>query len=160
MLKLYKRIDGQLHYHEAWAHDRTIVEHWGQVGERGQTKKHPLKWLGNPAKAVLSVLKSARECGYEPIEADDLAMLCIEFSVDGFGTPADLDKRHSLEKRMDEALGWTGLGHCDGGDIGSGAMEVCCLVVDFEVAKRVISADLFSTPYSDFTRIYQPLEDG
>lgn len=29
-------------------------------------------------------------------------------------------------------LGWTGLGHVDGGSIGSGTMEVGCEVVDFE----------------------------
>ena len=39
---------------------------------------------------------------------------------------------------MDEVLGWTGLGHTDGGSIGSGTMEVGCVVVDFEIAKKVI----------------------
>ena len=51
-------------------------------------------------------------------------------------------------------MGWTGLGHCDGGSIGSGAMEACCFVVDFEIAKRVVAAALSDTPFADFTRIY------
>ncbi|WP_201778926.1 hypothetical protein [Rhodopirellula islandica] len=54
---------------------------------------------------------------------------------------------------MNETLGWTGLGHCDGGSIGSGTMETCCIVVDFEIAKRVIAADLAGTKFADFTQI-------
>jgi hypothetical protein len=34
-------------------------------------------------------------------------------------------------------------------------MEVCCYVVDFEIAKRVIAADLEGTPFADYTRIYR-----
>ena len=71
------------------------------------------------------------------------------------GSMTDLDKRHRLEERMDQTLGWTGLGHCDGGSIGTGTMEVCCLVVDFDIAKRVIEADLKNTEFGDYTRIYR-----
>ena len=70
------------------------------------------------------------------------------------GNTDDLDKRHRLEERKNETLGWTGLGHCDGGSIGSGTMEVCNFVVDFEIAKKVIEEDLIETQLSDFARIY------
>ena len=79
----------------------------------------------------------------------------IEYAVEGMGTTEDLDKRHRLEERMNETLGWTGLGNCDGGSIGSGTMEVCCLVVDFIVAAKVVSADLAGTEFSNFTRVYK-----
>ncbi|WP_346823269.1 hypothetical protein [Rapidithrix thailandica] len=46
---------------------------------------------------------------------------------------------------MDRTLGWTGLGHTDGGSIGSGIMEVGCIVVDFELAKKLIEQDLKDT---------------
>ncbi len=42
----------------------------------------------------------------------------------------DLDKREKVEQCMNECLGWKGFGFCDGGDIGSGTMNVFCLVVD------------------------------
>ena len=71
------------------------------------------------------------------------------------GTPKDLEKRHALEERMNETLGWTGVGHCDGGSIGSGTMEVCCFVVDFDTAKRVIEEDLKGTKFADYSRIYE-----
>ena len=70
-------------------------------------------------------------------------------------SPADLDKRHHFQDRMAETLGWTGLGHRDGGSIGSGTMEVCCFVVDFDIAKEVIQKDLEGTPFGDYSRIYE-----
>jgi hypothetical protein len=105
--------------------------------------------------ALRSVLKSAIEIGYEPLDEEEVSVVLIEYAVDGFGTPEDLDKRHALEERMNETLGWTGLGHCDGGSIGSGSMEVCCLVVDAEIAKQTILSDLKDTEFSDYSRIYE-----
>jgi len=58
------------------------------------------------------------------------------------GDEQDLTKRYAVEARMNEALGWTGLGRCAGSSIGSGTMEVCCLVIDFNIANRVIAAIL------------------
>lgn len=55
---------------------------------------------------------------------------------------------------MNETLGWTGLGSCDGGSMGSGTMEVCNLVVDFERAQKVIRADLAETEFANYSRIY------
>ena len=70
------------------------------------------------------------------------------------GCGEDVEKRYLLQDRMNETLGWTGLGHCDGGSIGSGTMEVCCYVVDFENAKNVIENDLMGTEFEDYLRIY------
>jgi predicted DNA-binding WGR domain protein len=150
---LYKRIDGQLHYHEAWIDGDTVVEHWGRVGEKGSTKEHDLARFRSPENAVAEVLASARSKGYAPIDESDLQSVEIEYTVDGMGNSADLDKRHALEERMSELLGWTGLGDCDGGSIGSGTMEVACFVVDADIAKRVIEADLKGTTFADYSRI-------
>ncbi|WP_426669329.1 hypothetical protein ACPPVU_24310 [Mucilaginibacter sp. McL0603] len=92
--------------------------------------------------------------GIGEIDIDDHYTLLIEFAVDGMGSPEDLEKRTRLQSKMNETLGWTGLGHCDGGSIGSGTMEVCCYVVDFDTAKKMIEQDLKSTEFSNYTRIY------
>lgn len=75
-------------------------------------------------------------------------------AIEGMGTKTDLQKLQDLENVLNESLGWTGLGHCDGNSIGSGTMEACCYVVDFEIAKRVLTNDLAHTRFSDYTRIY------
>ena len=59
-----------------------------------------------------------------------------------------------VEDGLTESLGWTGLGYCDGGSIGSGTMEACCFVVDFDIAKVVLSRELAGTRFSDYTTIY------
>jgi hypothetical protein len=74
--------------------------------------------------------------------------------VAGGGSRPVMSMRHALEERMNETLGWTGLGYCDGGSIGSGTMDVCCFVVDFKIAKRVIEKDLKNTKFADYSRIF------
>lgn len=155
MLKLYKRIEGVLHYHEAWAVGREVVEHWGPVGERGESKQHKIPKKEDEDELIEQILEPARAAGYAELEEGSEAMLLIEHAIDGFGTKKDLKKRHALEERLNETLGWVGLGDCDGGSTGSGTMEVCCFVADFDIAKRVIEADLKGTEFANFTRIYR-----
>ena len=80
-------------------------------------------------------------------------MLFIEYAVEDMGTAKDLKKLHALEDRMNNLTGWMGVGYCDGNSIGSGTMEVFCIVADFEIAKRVIEDDLAETQFSNFTQI-------
>jgi hypothetical protein len=154
MIKLYKELDGRWHYHEAWAGDNEITEHWGVVGDNGESREHKLTAGEAESDALRRVLRGAVEDGYTEIELDDHVILVVEYDVDGFGTPEDLDKRHRLQDRMGGVLGWPGLGHCDGGSIGSDTMEIACFVVDFDIAKKVIEEDLKGTEFEDFTRIY------
>ncbi|MBS0264153.1 MAG: hypothetical protein JSS02_19610 [Planctomycetes bacterium] len=154
MLKLYKRVNLVLQYHEAWVNGAKITEHWGVVGERGTTAEHKRNKKLAEEENLEQVLAKPLVDGHAPVELDDHAILIIEFPVKDMGTRQDLNKRHALEERMNETLGWTGLGHCDGGSIGSGTMEVCCFVVDFAIAKRVIEEDLKQTKFADYSRIY------
>ncbi len=156
MLKLYKLTDNQLHYWETWDKDeKTAVVHWGVVGQRGQDKEVKNGLFSNFRKAVQKEINVKLKEGYSEFDDDKVSFLEIEFEIDGFGTDEDLDKRHRLEERMDEVLGWTGLGHTDGGSIGSGTMEVGCIVVDFEIAKKVIEVNLKNTEFADYSRIYK-----
>ena len=154
MLKLYKDIAGVLHYHEAWISGHSVAEHWGRVGDRGQSRNHEMPVKDSEEDSVLAVLRSAIDDGYRPFDSEAHATLLVEYRVSEMGTKKDVAKRHALEDRLNEALGWTGLGECDGGSIGSGTMEACCFVVDFEIAKRVIENDLAGTEFSDYLRIY------
>lgn len=155
MIKLYKTIGGVLRYHEAWENDGAITEHWGAVGERGESRDHKMPKRKSEETALREVLKPAIEDGYLPLDEDAPKVLLIEYPVDGMGSPRDLEKRNALEDRMNEILGWTGLGYCDGVSIGSGSVEVCCMVVDAEIARRVIEDDLKNTEFADYARIHE-----
>jgi hypothetical protein len=155
MLKLYRRENEKVSkYHEAWVDGSKVIEHWGVLGDVGSTREHSLILKIGEKENVERVLATAMSDGFEPIDLDDHTVLLVEYPIEGIGNTADLDKRHALEDRLNETLGWSGLGHCDGGSIGSGTMEVCCYVVDFETAKRVIEKDLEGTKFADCSRIY------
>jgi|SRR6187431_545957 len=157
MIKLYKGTQGgMLQYHEAWSADATITEHWGKLGESGSTQDYSLTDADDPLDALEAVLAFARADGFVELDEDALQPLSIEYRIGGTVNSADLAKRHALENRLNEVLGWVGLGQCEGGKIGCGTLEVCCLVVDFELARRVIEADLAGSPFGDYARIFAP----
>lgn len=156
MIKLYRFDDEGLRYHEAWATLDGITEHWGRVGERGETREHPRPDGAHEQEALELVLAPARAAGFEPIEPERHAVLLVEYRVDPpEGTERGVELAERVEARLDEALGWMGLGHCDGYSLGLGTLEVCCLVVDDELAQEVIAADLAGSEYAHYTRIYE-----
>jgi hypothetical protein len=156
MLKLYKKNGEQLHYWETWEpDDKSSIVHWGFVGDQGQQlligeNSHP-----HYRKIVEQVIQERLAEGYTELDEDQMVFIEVRFVIDGFGSEADLDKRHRLEDRLNETLGWTGLGHVDGGSIGSGSMEVGCVVVDFEIAKNIIEKDIENTEFGDYAQIYR-----
>jgi len=147
-------IDGVLFYQEAWLEDGLFYHHWGRVGEVGEHNSTPAGKRPSEKRLAEKALAPALADGYAAIDMEDHAILLIEFAVDGFGTPEDLSKRRALQRRMNETLGWVGVGHCDGGSCGANTMEVCCFVVDFAIAKHVIERDLLDTEFANYTRIY------
>lgn len=153
MLKLYKFSKEKKEYWETWDNDDgTHTVHWGELGTQGQTKEVKNALLKKPEKVIQKEIDQLMAQGYS--QAEEKYVLLIEYAIDGMGSKEDVEKRHRLQDRMDETLGWTGLGHCDGGSIGSGTMEVCNFVVDFDLAKKVIESDLKGTEFENFTRIY------
>ena len=101
------------------------------------------------------MLASARATGFAELDDRELQSLVIEYRIPGMGSAVDLRKRHALEDRLNEVLGWVGLGQCEGGTSVYGTMEVCCRVVDFELARRMIEADLANSPFADYNRIFR-----
>ncbi|RPE05634.1 hypothetical protein EGT74_24985 [Chitinophaga lutea] len=160
MLKLYTTIDEQLYYWETWEQDeKTAIIHWGMVGDKGDYREIKSRMIGGFNNIVQAEIDRRLEEGYAEWDEDEQVSLEIEYKVDGSGTEADLDKRHRLEEKLDEVLGWTGLGHCDGGSTGSGTMEVACRVVDFNIARQVIEENLKDTEFADYTRIFSLQEE-
>ncbi|WP_432201373.1 hypothetical protein ACRAQ7_04040 [Erythrobacter sp. W53] len=156
MLKLYKFTDGQKLYWETWESEPGIsLVHWGELGTKGETKTVTSSLFRSAHKTIQKEIDQLVEDGFAPVELEDYPILMIEYAVDGMGNEQDIAKRHRLEDRMNETLGCTGLGMCDGGSIGSGTMEVCTFVVDYDVARRVVEGDLQNTEFSDFVRIYE-----
>ena len=160
MIKLYRLAQVPKAYWETWENDDgSHLVHWGRLGTRGNQKTVKDSLLRKAARKVSKEMDEMLAQGFEEIDAGLHQALVVEYAIEGMGTMEDLDKRHRLEDRMNQTLGWTGLGHCDGGSIGNGTMEVFNLVVDFELARAVVEEDLEGTDFSDYLRIYNEMED-
>jgi len=156
MLKLYKKDFSGLVYWETWDKDsRTGIVHWGSVGEKGQSKEISSGLFSNFRKNIQKEINIKIREGFIEIPEKSLDRLVIEYKIEGMGTDEDLTKRHLLESKINEFLGWRGLGHCDGGSMGSGTMEILCLVVDFDLGKNLIQVELKGTEFSNFSRIFK-----
>jgi hypothetical protein len=150
VFKLYRRSEGRLEYWEAWPAEDRVTEHRGVCGERGATRD--LAASGPAAqKTILSRLKAeAKAAGFKVIPMSRHAGLLVETDISGFGSEGDLDTRHALEEFLNELTGWLGLGHCDGGSTGSGAMDAFCFVVDYDIARKALEAELATSPFAGF----------
>lgn len=156
LLKLYKFTPDSNEYWETWdeAPDRYLV-HWGELGTRGQSKIVEAPNSVQARQKIEKQIEAARANGFVEIPIEDHAVLVIEYAIEGmWGVDGDLEKRYRLQDRMNQTLGWTGLGECEGGSIGSGRMDVDCRVVDYEIAESVIDADLVDTEFENYFRIY------
>lgn len=128
MLKLYKKTSAGVDYWEAWQDDNMLVVHSGALGQIGETSRVP--YSRDAKRVVESQIERLQSQNYTKIENEAFFVLSIEYQLGSWGSSADLEKRHKVEELLDDCLGWTGLGHCTGGQIGSGSMEVFCGVVD------------------------------
>lgn len=140
MIKLYKRTEKVCLYWEAWdAGGRLVTIHWGSLGKTGRNKSIRIP----PGKSAKGVIRRESEeplaNGYQEIGSEEHAQIVVQYKTkDEWGDTADLDKRYQVEGILNECLGWTGNGHCDGGDIGSGEINVYSFVVDPKLAKDAI----------------------
>jgi predicted DNA-binding WGR domain protein len=154
-MKLYKFSDAKKEYWEVWDNgDKSHTIHWGELGTRGESKIVNSSFLKKSESIIKHQIDELVAEGFKQIDEEDQFILVIEYAIDGMGNYEDLEKRNRLIDRMNDTLGWTGLGHCDGGGIGSDTMDVCNIVVDFEIAKSVIEKDLVDTEFANFTRIF------
>jgi hypothetical protein len=139
MIKLYKRISGRVMYWEAWDADDHVVLHRGEIGDTGESCEIPIE----PGQTAEQIIQGASQeplaDGYAEIAIEDHTQIIVQFKTqDEWGDNADLEKRHEVDDLLNECLGWTGNGHCDGGDIGSGTINSYSYVVDPHVAKDTI----------------------
>ena len=154
-MKLYKTVENEIHYWETWdINEKKGATNTGLIGKEGDYKEIKSGLLSNFRKTIQKEIDRHCADGFHEVDIEQHYTLLIEFSVDRMGTEQDVEKRTRLQDHMNEMLGWNGLGHCDGGSIGSGTMEVCCFVIDFEIAKNVIEKNLKETEFSDYLRIY------
>lgn len=91
--------------------------------------------------------------GYAPIPDEEMYIVAVQFPMKSLkGSKRDLWLRDIVEKYLNDSLGWEGLGHVDGWDMGQlsckekkYALTVFCYVVDAVLGvKNVLSTLRYS----------------
>lgn len=142
MIKMIKPLDDEVLYWEIWQDGKTLIIHYGTIGETGETEEMKLSLFQKAEKLMDELAEEKANEGYDYLDEDELFELVVQYSYEEDQTEATLEKRHHVEDIMNECLGWTGNGSCDGGDIGSGTANIVNFVVDVEKAKQTIIEEL------------------
>lgn len=140
MIKLYKTIQGAVHYCEAWEQGGEVILHRGLVGDQGETSIKRIPASRSPAQAIEDALSAARAEGFS--EFSGQRQLVLQCPASAGGTDADVEKRHEIELLLNESLGWTGNGRCTGGDVVSTTINLYAEVVDTEAALQSLVPQL------------------
>lgn len=149
MLKLYKKEGDSLRYWEVWVHEGVLTTHWGTVGEVGEQKEAPLPPDEDPDFAIADAAGPLIEDGYDEPELEAMATLLVQYPIEGKGTGHDVEKRVAVEELLTDALGWTGNGDVEGGELRDGHLRVYCQVMHTEAAVRGIVTALESEDLLD-----------
>jgi hypothetical protein len=146
MLKFYNSTPQEVLYWEAWSERGQLAVHEGKLGTKGKSR------LVRPPKGMTldlflaSLAEEQRKAGFAEIAHDDHHWIVVQYQLETWGSAKNLDKAVKVENLLNECLGWTGNGHCDGNEIGSGEMEVFAVVVDPKLGAETIIAELKKKP--------------
>ncbi len=152
MIKLYKRDEkGDLHYAEYWISENKITLHAGKVGREGRVKEYYLEKDFNTEDEFIVFFREKYESkGYLEIKDEDTYFLAVQFPMKSLlGSKRDKWLRDKVIEYLDEELGWNGLGHIDGFDMGrlivgekKFGLTIFCVVVDEEKGIKAIKSCL------------------
>ncbi|MGE6257484.1 hypothetical protein ACQKCU_06155 [Heyndrickxia sporothermodurans] len=142
MIKMIKQVNDEVLYWEVWKDGKALIIHYGTLGDVGETEEMKLSLFQKAEKLMDELAKERDDEGYEYLDEEELIELVVQYSYEEDEMEAPLVKRHNVEGLMNECLGWTGNGFCDGGDIGSGTANIFNYVVDVEMATQTIIEEL------------------
>jgi hypothetical protein len=136
-LKVYRTVDGVTEYWESWNEGTEAFIRSGKVGEISEVRKFTMK---DPRQAseLMKEIDRVQKTGFTPREMEQMIQVVIHYRLERWGSTEDHDRRVKIEDLMNDCLIPTGLGYCDGGDIGNGTINIFCEVVDAAVAERII----------------------
>ena len=158
MFKLYRRENGTLKYAECWTDEGRVVEHTGIVGEEGCSEDHPCGSQEERIQFFQSLQEWYLSQDYSEWPDEEKTWIVVQFPRESvlLGVDAAIYSEEAFRDRaqmlLNEALGWNGLGHVDGWELGRKfdkpdrfVLNIYCLVVDRErtvsVVRRALTDD-------------------
>ena len=151
MFKLYRKENGTLKYAECWTDEGRVVEHTGNVGEEGSSEDHPCASKEEQSRFFQSLRDWYLSQEYSEWPDEEKTSITVQFPKEAvyFGSDGSVYSEEAFREHaqvlLNEALGWNGLGHVDGWDVGrkfdmsdSFVLNIYCLTVDRDRSVPVI----------------------
>lgn len=132
MFTLYLQDDDGLHYAECWLsqegeeyeEEYKVHLHKGDVGDLGMHQKLDCASLEDYQQIAAEFYQDFASLGYEPWPEEAMQWVVVQFPVHAMDmgdfnpTQEDLELRDAAYHILNETLGWYGLGHVDGWEMG------------------------------------------
>lgn len=161
MLKLYKKEQKDTYYAEYWIDGEQAIIHYGKIGHIRQTEKieNYLKSYKDEASFQAEFVQRFHSQGFIQISEEKFWIL-IQYPMKSLkGTKRDVWLKDRVTKILNSDLGWKGLGHVDGYDMGKTsnpqkqfALNIFCVVVDEAKGIKAIKSALRNNT-CDFTNV-------
>ena len=140
-------------YWEAWdSGDSSLTVHWGRAGTAGESKEIGLERDEDAEERIANEATQVLADGYREWPEDELATIVVQYPLERYKrVKRGIEKRmNAIERRVNETLGWTGLGHCEDVDysvefatgVELGQLTVVARAVDAAMALEAIRTDL------------------
>ena len=139
MIKLYRSDSGTVDYWETWPVEErpgTAVVHEGRLGEPGTSEEVTCgddfaAWAARQAD-------DKQQAGFRPLSDEEHDVLLIKWSAAVLPDPRAIDPLwDELERLVNEALGWSGLGRCLGMDYSGPSADQA----DWELTAMALAVD-------------------
>ncbi len=154
MIKLVKQEKDKMLYWEVWGEDeKTLIIHCGCVGDTGEMYEIELYPFQRVEKEMKELADEQLAGGYKKLDEEELIEFVLQYDYTDDQLEEALEKRHQVQEIMDEALGWSGNGQCDGGDIGSGTINIFTFVIDVDKALQTTLEELKNQRLLDGVKI-------
>jgi len=133
-----------LHYAECWIYDNIATVHTGIVGDIGESEE--TSNIKDENTFLNDFQKEWAAKGYASIQEEYQSWVVLQWPMKTpSGNAQDRKIRDSATQILNEHLGWLGLGHVDGFDMGKTsnpkeefALNIFCVIVDDEIAVKSI----------------------
>ena len=163
MFKLHKRdAKNNLLYAECWTSEEKLgIVHTGKVGKDGDSEEFAIGEKFKTSSEFLNHFKNHfKKLGYVEFNEADLTWLVVQFEMKSLkGNKRDHWLKDKVSEYLNEELGWRGIGHIDGFDMGEQiafkgkyALNIFCEVYDEEKGIAAIKRCLREYRL-DYTRI-------
>lgn len=117
MYKLVKVEEGKVRYWEISQRKKTLIEHFGLVGDKGRMKELVAKSKKKAQRFKKELIMKKYKEGYTLLDGDTLTPMIIQYNFDVNALEEELSLRQQLTERISKKLVQTGNGMCDGGEL-------------------------------------------